>query len=91
MEIMDGDSDIVKLILAECISAGMDQETANKIEISVCRKFGGRRFYVPKRKAKEDQRRMIYRDIQSDKADACILRDHNISRATFYRRMKQVK
>lgn len=91
MEITDCDSDIVKLILAECLAAGLDKEAVEKIEISVCKKYGGRRFYVPKRKAAEEQRKMIYRDIQSDKADACILREHNISRATFYRRLKQVK
>lgn len=85
----DKDPDIVGLILAACQAQGLDADAAHMIEMKICAEYGGRRVYIPKKKAQAEKKKKIFDAGLSDKPTAQIVREQGISRSTLYRLMKR--
>lgn len=84
--------DIVLVILRRVVAAnpGIDPQTIVAIEAEIRAQYGGRRYFLPKRKKHPTpaQRRAIVRDGLSSLATSEIEQRHGVDRSTIYRALK---
>lgn len=93
----DGDEqrepDLVLVILRRVVemNPSIDPETVLAIEAEIRLLYGGRRYFLPKRKKHPtpEQRRAIVRDALTNMSTPEIERRHGVDRATIYRGLKR--
>ncbi len=86
--------DLVLVILRRVVEANptLDPETIVLIEAEIRALYGGRRYFIPKRKKhpSPEKRREIVRDGLSNMSDTEIKQRHGVDRSTLYRYMKKM-
>lgn len=83
------DINIVEEILLACKNAGFPESSAKKVEQLICSQFGGRRFYVAKKKQLSDDERVeVLRQGIRSKFCQDVVKEYGITRASLYRMIK---
>jgi Mor family transcriptional regulator len=87
------DPDLVLVILRMVVqlNPSIDPETVLAIEQEIRANYGGKRYFLPKRKKHPSpaQRRALVQDALSSMATPEIERRHDVDRSTIYRSLKR--